>query len=120
MTQMGTQGTGYYDRRRDRSEGTVRTGSVWPIGKAGFYPGPSAARGSRKNHFTKNSVTPADDLLLDAAMRCDIVYPKPNRVAWPLMLTMWRCHATSFSYAAGHCDPCVHGPVICDKMSALT
>eukprot|EP01043_Picozoa_sp_COSAG02_P017259 COSAG02_NODE_778_length_17288_cov_102.024725_17_plen_368_part_00 len=67
-----SRGTGYGDRRRDRSEGTVRVGSVWPIGKAGFYPGPSAARGSRKNHFTKNSVTPADDLLLDAAMRCDL------------------------------------------------
>lgn len=50
----------------------MRVGSVWPIAKSGFYPGPSAPRGSRKNHFTKNSVTPADDLLLDAAMRCDL------------------------------------------------
>lgn len=72
-------GNGYGDRRRDRSEGTIRVcvspwscvidgytcvttavppwlcvsrGSVWPIGQ--------------------NKVTPADELLLDAAMRCDL------------------------------------------------
>jgi uncharacterized membrane protein YgcG len=45
-------GTGYGDRRRDRSEGTIRVGSVWPI--------------------ATETVTPVDELLLDAAMRCDI------------------------------------------------
>ena len=28
---MGSKGTGYGDRRRDRSEGTIRNGAVWPI-----------------------------------------------------------------------------------------
>ena len=49
---MPSLGTGYGDRRRDRSEGTIRVGSVWPI--------------------ATETVTPVDELLLDAAMRCDI------------------------------------------------
>lgn len=49
---MPSLGGGYGDRRRDRSEGTIRAGSVWPI--------------------KSDKVTPTDDLLLDAAMRCDV------------------------------------------------
>ena len=45
-------GVGYADRRFDRSEGTIRVGSVWPI--------------------ATDKVSNVDDLLLDAAMRCDM------------------------------------------------
>jgi hypothetical protein len=49
---MPSLGSGYGDRRRDRSEGTIRAGSVWPI--------------------RTDTVNPIDELLLDAAMRCDL------------------------------------------------
>ena len=48
---MGSKGVGYKDRRFDRSEGRIRAGSCWPI--------------------KDEVVVPVDELLWDAAARCD-------------------------------------------------